>query len=161
MEVLFPFKAILAFTYSCEKRYSRTEYCEWLLEELSSNKSKDKALIVMGDFNIDLLIENSHSTELRDVMKEFNRELSSPLEVTREFKISKSCLDHIHSDISVLQKEVIKCTISDYYFVWTEFNKNLTFAKESRIYRSFYNLSKGSILVQYRLNLEHSLGCTG
>ena len=43
-------------------------------------------------------------------------------------------------------------------FAWTEFNKNLTFAKESRIYKSFNNLSKDSILVQYRPNLEHSLG---
>ena len=45
-------------------------------------------------------------------------------------------------------------------FAWTEFNKNLTFAKESRIYKSFNNLSKDSILVQYRPNLEHSLGYT-
>ena len=44
----------------------------------------DEAFIVIGDFSIDLLIEDSHSSELIDVMREFNLELSSPLEAMKE-----------------------------------------------------------------------------
>ena len=78
-------------------------------------------MIILGDFNIDILLPNNPATELIDVMKNANVALSSKLDVTREFGDSKSCLDQIYSNIPVQWNHIFRSTITDHYFVRNKF----------------------------------------
>ena len=157
VETTSPFNLIIIVTYRCEKKYSRNEYCEWLLETLLTLNKTHKDVVIMGDFNIDLLVETKHSRELLDIMKTFNLKLVSPLDVTREQGTSRTCLDHIYSDLPIRHKSVIRSTITDHYFVWVEFEKPIFVEKPSRTYRNFGNLTKNDNMCKFLFLLNHRL----
>ena len=99
--------------------FQKNEFWEWLLEELQRIK-KNSNVIILGDF-IDTLSPNNPATVLIDVMKNSNLALSSKLDVTRNFGDSKSCIDQINSNTPVQWNHIFISTITDHYFVWTEF----------------------------------------
>ena len=149
VEIVSPSNFIVMVSYRCEKRYSKKAYSEWLFEELSRLNKTNKHVILMGDFNIDLLAQNSPCQALMDTLKSFNLHLSSPLAVTREQGDSKSCLDHIYSDLKVSSYRVYECTITDHYFVWVMFEKSLKCENLTPMYRNFNNLSKNDNFCKY------------
>ena len=153
VEVVSPINFIIMVTYRCENRFSRKVYCEWLLEELSRLNKTNKHVIVLGDFNIDLLTKNNQSQELIDIMKSFNLQLSSPLAVTREYGNSKTCLDHTYSDIKVSSSRVYQCTITDHFFVFVQFQKPLKTEKVKSTFRNFNFLLKNDNLCKYNFVL--------
>ena len=122
-------KLLVGISYRCEKKFSKDVYCEWLLEELASLKRLEVDCIITGDFNIDLSTETKHSMELIDRMKSINLKLSSPPEPTRVFKGSKSCFDHIYSNLPESLKNY-QTSITDHFFrssrnaCWSEYQKN-------------------------------------
>ena len=111
----------------------------------------------MGDFNIDLLVETKHSRELLDIMKTFNLKLVSPLAVTREQGNSRSCLDHIYSDLPTRQKRVIRNTITDHHYVWVEFEKTILVETPRRSCRNFGNLIKNDNMRKFQFLVGHKL----
>ena len=111
-ETTYPSNLIIIVTYRCEEKYSRNEHCEWLVETLLTLIKTHKDVVIMGDFNSDLLIETKHSRELLDIMKTFNLKLVSHLKVTRELGTSRTRL-------LTRQKRVIHRTITDHYYVCT------------------------------------------
>ena len=111
----------------------------------------------MGDFNIDLLVETKHSLELLDIMKTFNLKLVSSLDVIKEQGNSRSCLDHIYSDLPTRQKRVIRNTITDHYYVWVEFEKTIFVETSRRTCRNFGNLMKNDNMCKIQFLLGHKL----
>ena len=153
VEIVSPNNLLVGITYRCEKKFSKDAYCEWLLEELTSLKL-DKDCIIAGDFNIDLLKETKHSMELIDVMKNTNLKLSSPLEPTRVFKGSKSCIDHIYSNLPVSSKNVYQTSITDHFFVFSEMITQVKTKDTSILFRDYKNLMKADNQHRYNCVLK-------
>ena len=130
VKIMYPFEAIIFVTYRRDKKFSKSQYCEWLELELTRLRANKGNVFVCGDFNIDLLVPTIHSTELQDIMRSNNLELRSPLEVTTAQGNSKTCLDHIYSDNPVIENHVYHSTITDYFMVWVKFEKRLFFPRE-------------------------------
>ena len=131
VKIMYPFEAIICVTYRRDKKFSKSQYCEWLELELTRLRANKGNVFVCGDFNIDLLVPTIHSTELQDIMRNNNLELRSPLEVTRAHGNSKTCLDHIYSDNPVIENHVYHSTITDHFMVWVKFEKRLFFPREN------------------------------
>ena len=86
-------------------------------------------MIILCDFNFDILSPNNPATEHIDVMKNANLALSCKLDVTREFGDLKSCLHQVYFNIPVQWNHIFRSTITDHYFVLTKFAITLSFTK--------------------------------
>ena len=140
---------MVGISYSCEKKFSKDVYCEWLLEELTSLKRIDVDCIITGDFNIGLLKETKHCMEPIDVMKSINLKLSSPREPTRVFKGSKSCIDHIYSNLCVSLKKVYQTSITDHFLVYSEMLARVNTKETCILFRDYKNLMRDDNQCQY------------
>ena len=140
VEKLSPIKIFVGVTYRCHLKFKEPQYLEWLAEECLRLCVNGRNLIIMGDFNIDLLKQMKYSTELLDIMSGHALKLCSPLAITRQQRDSKSCIDHIYSNLPVSMKKVYRCTITDHFFVWTRFETVLKLPKNTCSYRNYKNL---------------------
>ena len=123
IETFSPHNLFLAVSYRREKRFSKNEYCEWLHDELNARlNGKKSKVVICGDFNIDLLVPSKHSTELVDIMLSHNLKLSSPLKVTRQYGNSKTCLDHIYSDLVISNNKILRSSITDHFMAFALLN---------------------------------------
>ena len=157
VEILAPKKFLVGVSYRCARKFSEDSYCGWLLDELISLNKLEVDWIIAGDFNFDLLKETKHSVELVDVMKSVNLKLSSPLEPTRVFMNSKSCLDHIYSNVSVTFKTVYQTSITDHFFVLSELLVVADTKKTCIKFRDYKNLTRNDNLC--KLNFFLKLQC--
>ena len=158
VKIMYPFEAIICVTYHRDKKFSKSQYCEWLELELTRLRANKGNVFVCGDFNIDLLVPTIHSTELQDIMRSNNLELRSPLEVTRAQGNSKTCLDHIYSDNPVIENHVYHSTITDHFMVWVKFEKRLFFPPGRIIVsRNLKKLATYPILGKFRSHIESNL----
>ena len=155
VEIMTMKSFLVGVSYRCKRKFSKGTYCEWLLEELRSLNKPEIDFIIAGDFNIDLLKETKHSVELLDVMKSVNLKLGSPLEPNRVFKESRSCLDHICSNVPVATKTVYQTSITDHFFVFSELLATFNAKKSSPLFRDYKNLLRNDKLIKYNFHLRH------
>jgi exonuclease III len=91
-----------------------------LLEQHSNDNSE---IILMGDFNVNLLAKNSHSDSLSDLMQTFNLKLLNELIPTRVANTSSTLLDQIYSDLNCEYKiDVEQISFSDHDCVQCNFD---------------------------------------
>ena len=94
-------------------------------EAISSAYVKDKSIIILGDFNIDLLGKHPHQESWLSVID--NYELSQLItNHTRVTPTKKSLLDHIYVSENILVKYsgVLPWALSDHYPVYVVISKS-------------------------------------
>ena len=154
VEVLLPVKFPFIATYRCEKRFSKSEFCEWLLEELKRVEKPGKWWsILLGDFNEDILVESKYCQKLMDTLKSLNLTLSSAPDVNRELGNYKTFLDHIDSDLRVYSNSILYSSLTDHYFVYVIYDKNISQASKLWMYRNYKNLFSNDIIAKYHFIL--------
>ena len=129
VEILSPIKQFVGVTYRCHMEVKEPKYLEWLAEECLRVCENGRNIIIMGGFNIDLLKQTKYSIQLLDIISSHALKLVSPLDITRQQTDSKSCIDHIYSNLPVSTRKVYHSTITDHFFVWTKFETLLMFPK--------------------------------
>jgi endonuclease/exonuclease/phosphatase (EEP) superfamily protein YafD len=94
------------------------------LEELiSSNISNDEEIILLGDFNINLLQASSEQVKLNDIVTAYRFRLLNEIEPTRKFNNSTSLIDHIYCNFDcVTMSSVEDIAFSDHRVVLCNFN---------------------------------------
>ena len=163
IETFSPHNLFLAVSYRREKRFSKNEYCEWLHDELNARlNGKKSKVVICGDFNIDLLVPSKHSTELVDIMLSHNLKLSSPLKVTRQYGNSKTCLDHIYSDLVISNNKILRSSITDHFMAFAEYEERyeIKASLPDQWYRDYSSLEKKPILKKFNNMIQSNLSAT-
>lgn len=115
-----------------EKMYS-------LLSKYLHNKNKH--LLMVGDFNIDLLTNNSVTERFKDLMNEFNlmQYIDSPTRVTGS---SSTLIDHVicNADRRLLQVEVVGTGLSDHFGQMINFSTHTVSLNEHNVKRKTVTL---------------------
>ena len=135
---------------SMEKQKERLKK---LTEAVAKVEEEDKEVLLMGDFNIDLLKDHSEEDKdsIANIMKSCCLEYGLDQmirKVTRtrvvDGRLESSCLDHIYSNrpTKVRKIEVIKISSSDHDLIKCEMMTKDGFAPEKITVRTFKNFEK-------------------
>lgn len=96
----------------------KDEWFGYLEENLIHVSSCDKEIIMMGDVNVDLLVDGSKQCKLTDIASSYqlHQLISEPTRVTEN---SETLLDHVYvSNMSkVVSSKVLPLSLSDHYAV--------------------------------------------
>jgi hypothetical protein len=95
---------------------------------------KDKAIIVCGDFNVNLLDDTPTQTRLLAIFKSYNL-INQFLEATRITSHSATCLDNVFSDVNPIIKSVITNLTSDHCGLLVSYPTKLNIVPKLITYR--------------------------
>lgn len=116
------------------------------LEELLANICQEnKAIVVAGDFNIELLKDNKVGCELITVFNSFNL-VQTVTENTRVTAISGSCIDNVFTNLRTVECKVIEYFISDHMAQKVAFETKSTAVSDNINKRIFSPENKSSFL---------------
>ena len=100
-----------ALFYCCPSR-NKLNYISHIEEQIKQNLGNH---VILGDINIDLLLESDLKQNLIDTMKSYNFSINSKIEPTRETATTSSCIDFIASNLESTESNILKLSISDHY----------------------------------------------
>lgn len=128
---------------------------EGILEDIS-HRFKHHNVIISGDFNINLLLDNKISKQLIDLLLTFNF-VHTVYEPTRVTKHSKTLIDNIFINFETMpfQSKVVNSALSDHYGILfaTEVPKSQNTCN-NKIYNIIYSKNKMNTFKNYLSEID-------
>ena len=123
---------------------------------------KKSKVVKCGDLNIDLLAPSKHSTELIEIMLSHNLKLTSLLKETRQYGNSKTCLDHIYSDLVISNNKTFRRSTTDHFMAFAEYEERYVIKSSlpDQWCRGCSCLEKKQILMKFDNIIQSNLSAT-